>query len=124
MTHLKLTDKVQIGKIDFEAYIIKDENNIESFAIYFQKAKEPLILFQQNDVKNQVEIKINQQLVKTIQHLKSKDSVQRKEHFKRFQEFVLDAEQTVKEFIFQDKKLDYITDVQLIKSTEKAYLAD
>lgn len=119
-----LIDKIQIGLIEFEAYIIQDENNLEAFAIYFQKSTEPLILFQQVSSNYKVEIKINQQLVDELQLLKSKDSEKRKEHYKIFQEFALNAEQKAKEIAFQDTKLNYITDIQLIKSIEQAYLMD
>lgn len=123
MAHRTLTDKLQIGKIDFEAYIIKDENNLDAFAVYFQNAEEPLIQFQQTEI-DEVEIKINQQLFGTMLQLKSKDRAQRKVHYKRFQEFVLNAEQDAKERVFQDKRLNYITDIQLLKKTEQRYLLD
>lgn len=124
MTNPKLIDKIQIGNIEFEAYIIDDENNLEAFVIYFQKLKEPLLMFQQVASDYKIEIKINQKLVEELQHFKSKDAAQRKEHYKMFQEFALNAEQKAKEIAFQDAKLNYITDIQLIKSIEQAYLAD
>lgn len=124
MTNPKLIDKIQIGNIEFEAYIIDDENNLEAFVIYFQKLKEPLLMFQQVASDYKIEIKINQKLVEELQHFKSKDAAQRKEHYKMFQEFALKAEQKAKEIAFQDAKLNYITDIQLIKSIERAYLAD
>jgi len=124
MSNSKLIDKIQIGPIEFEAYIINDENNLEAFAIYFQQKKEPLLLFQQISDDLKVEIKINQQLVDELQQLKAKDIKQRKEHYKIFQEFALNAEQKAKEIAFQDAKLTYISDIQVIKSIEQAYLAD
>lgn len=125
MTFPTFIDKIQIGAITFEAYIIEDENKLEAFAIYFENNKAPLILFQQDVINKQVEIKINTQLVDAMQQLKSKDSDERKVHFKLFQEFVLNAEQKAKEMAFgEDKKLYYITDVQFLKSIEQAYLLD
>jgi len=124
MSNSKLIDKIQIGPIEFEAYIINDENNLEAFAIYFQQKKEPLILFQQISKDLKVEIKINQRLVDELQLLKAKDLKQRKEHYKIFQEFALNAEQKAKEIAFQDAKLTYISDIQIIKGIEQAYLAD
>ena len=124
MSNSKLIDKIQIGQVDFEAYIINDENNLEAFAIYFQQKKEPLILFQQVSSDLKVEIKINQELVNELQQLKAKDLKQRKEHYKIFQEFALNAEQKAKEIAFQDAKLTYISDIQVIKCIEQAYLAD
>ena len=124
MSNSKLIDKLQIGAVAFEAYIIIDENNLEAFAIYFQDVKEPLIIFQQDPKNKHVEIKVNQQLVKDLHQLKSNDSAQRKEHYKIFQEFALNAEQQAKEIAFQDKKLHYVTDIELLKSLEQAYLID
>ncbi|HLS39091.1 MAG TPA: hypothetical protein VK023_12555 [Sphingobacterium bovisgrunnientis] len=124
MSNSKLIDKIQIGQVEFEAYIINDENNLEAFAIYFQQKKEPLILFQQISSDLKVEIKINQELVNELQQLKAKDLKQRKEHYKIFQEFALNAEQRAKEIAFQDAKLTYISDIQVIKCIEQAYLAD
>ncbi|WP_149913180.1 hypothetical protein [Sphingobacterium cavernae] len=124
MSNSKLIDKIQIGQVEFEAYIINDENNLEAFAIYFQQKKEPLILFQQISSDLKVEIKINQELVNELQLLKAKDLKQRKEHYKIFQEFALNAEQKAKEIAFQDAKLTYISDIQVIKCIEQAYLAD
>ncbi|WP_160069853.1 hypothetical protein [Sphingobacterium bovisgrunnientis] len=124
MSNSKLIDKIQIGQVEFEAYIINDENNLEAFAIYFQQKKEPLILFQQISSDLKVEIKINQELVNELQQLKAKDLKQRKEHYKIFQEFALNAEQKAKEIAFQDAKLTYISDIQVIKCIEQAYLAD
>jgi len=124
MSNSKLIDKIQIGQVEFEAYIINDENNLEAFAIYFQQKKEPLILFQQISSDLKVEIKINQELVNELQQLKVKDLKQRKEHYKIFQEFALNAEQKAKEIAFQDAKLTYISDIQVIKCIEQAYLAD
>lgn len=124
MSNSKLIDKIQIGPIEFEAYIINDENNLEAFAIYFQQKKEPLILFQQISSDLKVEIKINQELVNELQQLKAKDMNQRKEHYKIFQEFALNAEQKAKDIAFQDAKLTYISDIQIIKGIEQAYLAD
>lgn len=124
MSNSKLIDKIQIGQVEFEAYIINDENNLEAFAIYFQQKKEPLILFQQISSDLKVEIKINQELVNELQQLKAKDLTQRKEHYKIFQEFALNAEQKAKEIAFQDAKLTYISDIQVIKCIEQAYLAD
>lgn len=124
MSNSKLIDKIQIGQVEFEAYIINDENNLEAFAIYFQQKKEPLILFQQISSDLKVEIKINQELVNELQLLKAKDLKQRKEHYKIFQEFALNAEQKAKEIAFQDVKLTYISDIQVIKCIEQAYLAD
>jgi hypothetical protein len=124
MSNSKLIDKIQIGPIEFEAYIINDENNLEAFAIYFQQKKEPLLLFQQVSSDFKIEIKINQQLVDELQQLKAKDIKQRKEHYKIFQEFALNAEQKAKEIAFQDAKLTYISDIQVIKCIEQAYLAD
>lgn len=119
-----LIDKIKIGNIEFEAYIIKDENNLEAFAIYFQGEKEPLIMFQQVASNYKVELKINQDLVDKLQQFKSKDPQQRKEHFKIFQEFALNAEQKAKEIAFQDARLIYFSDIQLIKSIEQAFLVD
>lgn len=124
MSKTKLIDKIQIGEIKFEAYIIIDENNLEAFAVYFDKVEEPLILFQQDIANNQVEIKINQELVDQLQQLKSKDLALRKEQFKTFQDFALNAEQKAKQIAFQDKKLNYVSDIQLIKNLEEAYLID
>jgi hypothetical protein len=124
MSNSKLIDKIQIGQVEFEAYIINDENNLEAFAIYFQQKKEPLILFQQISSDLKVEIKINQELVNELQQLKAKDLKQRKEHYKIFQEFALNAEQKAKEIAFQDAKLTYISEIQVIKCIEQAYLAD
>jgi hypothetical protein len=124
MSNSKLIDKIQIGPIEFEAYIINDENNLEAFAIYFQQKKEPLLLFQQVSSDFKIEIKINQQLVDELQQLKAKDIKQRKEHYKIFQEFALNAQQKAKEIAFQDAKLTYISDIQVIKCIEQAYLAD
>jgi len=119
-----LIDKIKIGNIEFEAYIIKDENNLEAFVIYFQGEKEPLIMFQQVASNYKVELKINQDLVDKLQQFKSKDPQQRKEHFKIFQEFALNAEQKAKEIAFKDARLIYFSDVQLIKSIEQAFLVD
>jgi hypothetical protein len=119
-----LIDKIKIGNIEFEAYIIKDENNLEAFAIYFQGEKEPLIMFQQVASNYKVELKINQDLVDKLQQFKSKDPQQRKEHFKIFQEFALNTEQKAKEIAFQDARLIYFSDIQLIKSIEQAFLVD
>src|SRR5690606_28594755 len=124
MSNSKLIDKIQIGQVEFEAYIINDENNLEAFAIYFQQKKEPLILFQQISSDLKVEIKINQELVNELQQLKAKDLKQRKEQYKIFQEFAPNAEQKAKESAFQDAKLTYISDIQVIKCIEQAYLAD
>lgn len=124
MKEKQLIDTIQIGDVKFEAYIIIDENNLEAFAIYYQQKEEPLLLFQQISSNLKVEIKINQQLVEELQLLKSKDTAQRKEHYKIFQEFALNAEQKAKEIAFQDSKLNYFTDVQLIKTIEKAYIVD
>ena len=104
--------------------ILSMMNNLEAFAIYFQQKKEPLILFQQISSDLKVEIKINQELVNELQLLKAKDLKQRKEHYKIFQEFALNAEQKAKEIAFQDAKLTYISDIQVIKCIEQAYLAD
>ena len=119
-----LIDKINIGNIEFEDYIIKDENNLEAFAIYFQGEKEPLIMFQQVASNYKVELKINQDLVDKLQQFKSKDPQQRKEHFKIFQEFALNTEQKAKEIAFQDARLIYFSDIQLIKSIEQAFLVD
>lgn len=124
MKNNKLIDQLQIGGIEFEAYIIIDDNDLEAFAVYFQKSKEPLILFKQVSKDFKVEIEINQQQVDFLQQFKSKDLEQRKEQFKLFQEFVLNTEQKAKEIAFQDNKLTYYTDIQLIKSIEEAYLID
>ncbi|MCI0922631.1 hypothetical protein [Sphingobacterium rhinopitheci] len=122
MRYPRLIDKKQIGKIKFEAYIIEDDNKLEAFAIYFQSSKKPLLLFQQENITGKIEIKINKTLVDRLQLLKSKDDSLRKEHYKQFQKFVLEGEQVAKEIAFKDKKLHYITDVQLIKSIEQTYL--
>ncbi len=119
-----LIDKIQIGSSDFEAYIIKDENKLEAFAVYFQNITDPLVLFQQKKVNKKVEITLNTSLFNKLKHFKAKDSDLRKKHFKMFQEFTLNAEQKAKEIIFKDQKLKYISDIQLIKSLEKAYLLD
>ncbi|MGN0003306.1 MAG: hypothetical protein ACI35V_07720 [Sphingobacterium composti] len=124
MTGKQLIDTIQIGDVKFEAYIIIDENNLEAFAIYFQQNEDPLVLFQQISNDHKVEIKINQQLVEELQLLKSKDIEQRKEHYKIFQEFVLNAEQKAKEIAFQDAKLKYFTDILLVKGIEQAYFVD
>lgn len=124
MTTPKLIDKIKIGKIHFEAYIIIDENNLEAFAIYCQKSETPLILFKQISSDYKVEIEINQKQVEVLQQLKSDNPEVRKEHFTKFQEFVLNAEQKAKEIAFQDIKLKYYSDIQLIKSIEEAYLID
>lgn len=121
MRNLKLIDNKKIGNLEFNAYITEDENELKAFAIYFQNTLEPLLLFEQ-DATNNIEIKINEKLVNTLQQLKSKDDKQRKIHYKVFQEFVLEAQQEAKELIFKDKKIKYITDVKLIKNIEKAYL--
>lgn len=124
MSNNQLIDKIKIGNIEFEAYIIVDENNLEAFAIYCQKADTPLILFKQISSDYKVEIEINQKQVEVLQQLKSKNPTQRREHFMLFREFVLTAEQKAKEIVFHDTKLNYFTDVQLIKSIERAYLLD
>ncbi|MCA5004579.1 hypothetical protein [Sphingobacterium bovistauri] len=124
MIKSKLIDSIQIGQVEFEAYITIDENNLEAFAVYLDKSNEPLLVFQQISNNFNVEIKINQKLVDELQQYKSKDIDQRKEHYKIFQEFVLNAEQKAKEIAFQDTKLNYFTDIKLIKSIEQAYLID
>ena len=124
MTKTRLIDSIQIGQVEFAAYIVIDEYDLEAFAVFFDKSEEPLLQFQQVSNNLDVEIKINQKLVEKLQQYKSKDIEQRKEHFKIFQEFALNAEQKAKEIAFQDAKLNYCTDTQLIKSIEQAYLVD
>lgn len=124
MRNLKLIDKKLIGNIEFEAHIIEDDNKLEAFAIYFQSSKEPLLLFQQEKINEQIEIKINKKLVDKLQLLKSKEDSLRKDQYKQFLIFVLEAEQVAKKIAFNDIKLNYFTDVQLIKSIEQAYLID
>lgn len=117
-----LIDKIQIGNIIFEAYIVEDENKLEAFAVFYQDEMEPLLLFQQNAKDNNVEIKLNTDLVIKIQEVKAKDSALRKKHFKTFQEFALNAEQRAKELLFKNKKVEYISDIRLIKALEKDFL--
>lgn len=125
MKNPKLVDKITIGTVEFAAYIVDDENNLEAFAIYYQHEKEPLLMFQQiGNGDNEVEIKINKEMVEKLQLLKSKDLQQRKAHYIAFREFALNAEQKAKEIALKDKKLYYLTDVQLIKCLEQAYLVD
>lgn len=120
-----LVDKITIGTIEFAACIVEDENNLEAFAIYYQHEKEPLLMFQQIDSgANEVEIKVNQEMVDKLQLLKSKDPQQRTAHYIAFREFALNAEEKAKEIALKDKKLYYLTDVQLIKCLEQAYLVD
>lgn len=120
----RLIDKIQIGGMNFEAYIIKVENDLEAFAVYCQKANDPLILFKQISADYKVEIVINKQQVAILQQLKSKEPEQRKEHFKIFQEFVLNAEEKARKIAFQDTKLKYFTDIEIIKGIEDAYLVN
>lgn len=124
MTRLKFIDKTKIGLIEFDAYIIEDENKLEAFAVYFQDITEPLLMFQQDVVNEKIHININIALVEELQKLKSKNPVLRKEQFKQFQQFVLDAEQVAKQIAFDDRKMFYVSDVQLIKSIEQAFLVD
>ena len=124
MKKIKHIDTIKIGLMTFEAYIIQDNNNLEAFGIYLQNNDKPLLLFQQDVPNEKIDIQIDSQLVNDMQKLKSKDSDQRKEHFKTFQEFVLESEQVAKELVFKNKKLIYMTDVQLLKSIENTYLIE
>lgn len=124
MKRLTFIDKKQIGRINFEAYIVEDENKLEAFVIYFQDYEDPILMFQQEKKDGKVDIKVNTELVKQLQNYKSKNINQRKEQYKEFKTFVLESEYKAKIIAFQDRKLDYITDVQLIKSIEQAYLLD
>lgn len=119
----KLIDKRTIGRIDFEAYIIEDEKKLLAFAIYFQKHQTPLLLFQQNIPNEKVEIIVNKDLVSKLQLLKPKDEKIRKEQYIEFRTFVLEAEQQAKELVFKDKRLEYYSDVNLLKSIKQAYLS-
>lgn len=120
----RLIDKRKIGIIDFKAYIIEDENKLLAFAIYFQNNKTPLLLFQQNIPNEKVEIIVNNELVSKLQLLKSKDEITRKEQYKEFKTFVLDAEQEAKELVFKDKRLQYFSDISLLQSIKQAYLSE
>ncbi len=122
MTTPMLIDKIQIGNINFMAYIIEDENNKEAFAVFYQNELDPLLLFQQDAEGENIEIKLNTVLVSKIQEIKSKDSILRKKHFKLFQEFALNAEQEAKNMVFKDRKIEYISDIKLLKSLEKDFL--
>lgn len=119
-----LIDKIRIGLIGFEAYLIEDDNKLQAFAIFLDDSKDPLLLFQKDKKNEKIDITLNVKIADEIQSLKSKDSTVRKEHFKIFQQFVLESEQKAKEMVFKDKRLHYITDVQLLRSIQEAYLID
>lgn len=122
MTTPMLIDKIQIGNINFKAYIIEDENKKEAFAVFYQNEIDPLLLFQQDSLGENIEIKLNTVLVSKIQEIKAKDSILRKKHFKLFQEFTLNAEQEAKNMLFKGRKIEYISDIHLLKSLEKDFL--
>lgn len=122
MTPPMLIDSIQIGTINFEACLIKDENKREAFAVFYQKEIEPLILFQQDTKSEEVEIKLNTTVVKKIQALKSEYTVIRKKHLQKFKEFILNAEEVAKDMIFNKRKLIYVSDIKLIKHLEKEFL--
>ena len=122
MKKLEIVDKAHIGNLDIEAYILDDDNQLKAFGIFVEGHDNALILFQQELDGKSVNININTKLIEVLNKNKSEDPNLRKEIYNSFREFVLESEQTAREKVFKDKKFNYLTDVELIKSIEKDYL--
>lgn len=121
MRKVELIDKIQIGTLKFQAFILEDEHQLEAFAVYVDEVTEPLILFQQQDAGKLIDVKVYPEQVEYLQSKNAIDDPEAKDHYRRLQDFVLNSENTAKDSVFKDKKLEYLTDVNLIKRIKQAF---
>lgn len=124
MIKLQLIDEIIINHVELKGYIIEDTRKLKAFAIYVKDKPNPLFLFQQNIPNKKIEIVINEELMNELFEKKTQDPLLRKEYFKKFELFVLEAEQKAKELVFKDAILKYVTDIKLLKDIEEKYLND
>lgn len=122
MKIIKSIGNIRIAKKKFVAQIIRDENNLEAFAVFLADTASPIILFKQNPTNSKVEIDINFPVLESLSTTVSSQHAVRSKILKRFISFVINSENTAKELVFSDTRLSYIADIKKIKQTEKQFL--